>query len=478
VPVDYQVLGRIQPLLTNRRIAFGLCLAVTAVIACADWIAVPNVSLGLLYCIPMVLAAAHLSSLNIAEMAVVFTLLKESLSPLAWDEDWVPRSVTTLIAFVSLGFLTREIDRRKKELEAHIRELSVKVQLCEAYDQQLNGLVEGSPAPSLTLDRAGRVLMANHAAHHLLRCDPHSLPGQTIDTYLPSLAALRETSRVRQLVRTLIECTGYRQGGAVFQAQVWVSSYGPPDARGMSVVIFDSTEQLRNREEVSLEALATGARVIMGGFWHEIQNLCTAMRLSIGALQRRPDIGQVEEVDALKSLMAAMERLTACGSRTEATETYDLASLRTVLDQLHIVIEPWFLESQMTLQWHEPPDLLLVRADQHGLLHVFLNLARNAHRALEACERKELSVIVTLEGGRVLLRFHNSGLPVAQPEALFRPFQQAATGAGLGLYVSRAIVRSYGGDLRYESVNEGCCFTVVLERADLPFIVQGVRANE
>jgi len=247
---------------------------------------------------------------------------------------------------------------------------------------------------------------------------------------------------------------------------------------GMSVVIFDSTEQLRNREEVSLEALAMGARVIMGGFWHEIRNLCTAMRLSVTTLERRPGIGQVEEVEALRSLMNALERLTASGFQPETPQSFDLASLRTVLDQLHMVIEPWFQESEMTLRWHEPPDLLLVRADHHGLLHVCLNLARNAHRALEACKRKELGVIVTVEHGHVLLRFHNTGTPVAAPEALFRPFQESSAGTGLGLYVSRAIVRSFGGDLRYEPVKEGCCFTVVLERADLPFIVQGERASE
>jgi two-component system, LuxR family, sensor kinase FixL len=142
------------------------------------------------------------------------------------------------------------------------------------------------------------------------------------------------------------------------------------------------------------------------------------------------------------------------------------------------VIEPWFQESKMTVRWHEAPDLLLIRADHHGLLQVCLNLARNAHRALETCARKEFAVSATVEGGHVLLRFHNTGAPIADPDRLFRPFQQAAAGTGLGLYVSRAIVRSFGGDLRYQPVKDGCCFAVVLERADLPFIVYGERASE
>ena len=39
---------------------------------------------------------------------------------------------------------------------------------------------------------------------------------------------------------------------------------------------------------------------------------------------------------------------------------------------------------------------------------------------------------------------------------------QGADGTGLGLYVSRAIVRSCRGELRYEARTAGCCFAVVL----------------
>jgi len=45
---------------------------------------------------------------------------------------------------------------------------------------------------------------------------------------------------------------------------------------------------------------------------------------------------------------------------------------------------------------------------------------------------------------------------------LFHPFQPGAISTGLGLYVSRAIVRSYGGDLIYEERTRGACFAIVL----------------
>jgi two-component system, LuxR family, sensor kinase FixL len=77
-----------------------------------------------------------------------------------------------------------------------------------------------------------------------------------------------------------------------------------------------------------------------------------------------------------------------------------------------------------------------------GSCKVFLNLARNATQALQNSARKELRILAQNDGRCVNVRFHNSGPPIADPESSFKPFQPGAFGGGLGLYVSRAIIRS------------------------------------
>jgi signal transduction histidine kinase len=50
-------------------------------------------------------------------------------------------------------------------------------------------------------------------------------------------------------------------------------------------------------------------------------------------------------------------------------------------------------------------------------------------------------------------------------DILFQPFQKGADSTGLGLYLSRAFVRSFRGDLRYEPTAKGCCFVIELALA-------------
>jgi len=77
-----------------------------------------------------------------------------------------------------------------------------------------------------------------------------------------------------------------------------------------------------------------------------------------------------------------------------------------------------------------------------------------------------LRVEVTMEEDFVRIRFRDSGPGVSNPEALFKPFQPGASSTGLGLYISRAVLKSYGGDLHVEPDARGGCFVVQLWAAE------------
>src|SRR5262249_29355105 len=128
-------------------------------------------------------------------------------------------------------------------------------------------------------------------------------------------------------------------------------------------------------------------------------------------------------------------------------------------------IEPGWKEISGAVHWKLPSEIPTVSAEPHGLLQAFLNLAQNSHRAVQPQPVRELTVTVCETSGdrRVLVSFEDTGPGVAAPEHLVQPFQPGADGTGLGLYISRAVVRSYGGELRFEPSELGSRFVVELE---------------
>ena len=118
-----------------------------------------------------------------------------------------------------------------------------------------------------------------------------------------------------------------------------------------------------------------------------------------------------------------------------------------MLDEFRILIETAYHESKIEMQWDVQESLPLVWADRYGLIQVFLNLAKNSRRAMASTGTKRLRIAAREDKGTVAIRFEDTGTGVASPENLFRPFQRGAESSGLGLYVSSAIMRSFGGEL-------------------------------
>src|SRR5262249_55171562 len=135
--------------------------------------------------------------------------------------------------------------------------------------------------------------------------------------------------------------------------------------------------------------------------------------------------------------------------------------LADVVADLRLVLDPYCEEAGVDVHWQIPPGLPVVWMDRHRLLQVLLNLMRNSERALadRHLKRIEASACVT---DRVSIRVTDSGPGLRSAIHLFEPFQQGADRTGLGLYLSRALLRSFQGDLRYDPTVSGCSFVIEL----------------
>jgi len=98
------------------------------------------------------------------------------------------------------------------------------------------------------------------------------------------------------------------------------------------------------------------------------------------------------------------------------------------------------------------------------VIYFLMSLVGNACEAMESSEGlRELRISVSVHDQKACVRVEDSGPGIRSPECLFQPFQPGAEGTGLGLYVSRAVVRSYGGELRFEPSSRGSRFMVELQ---------------
>jgi signal transduction histidine kinase len=129
------------------------------------------------------------------------------------------------------------------------------------------------------------------------------------------------------------------------------------------------------------------------------------------------------------------------------------------------------LDGGSSVNWHNRvPATLVVEADHDRLFRVFVNLGRNADKALNDAGRGGGNITVsaetTPEGSCIRIADDGPGLPPNAMDNLFQPFTSASSrgGTGLGLTTARDLMRAHGGELTLEhSSDQGATF-----RLDLP----------
>jgi two-component system sensor kinase FixL len=448
----------------RNRIPFIIAAVLLIVlIATTDWLTKPYISIGFLYLFPIMLIAGFLPRWQTTAIALLCAVLQEVFSNLPSNEA-VTRLVMASAGFVGTGLFVSEIIRSRQIALEHMEEIETQNMLRQDAEEQLRILVESSPAAIVTIDASGQILLANEAAKNLFAPRDISIAGQSIAEFLPALQSAVQTQTSRQF-HTELRCRGKRRNGEAFLAAVWFSTYTTSPGPRLAAIIVDLSEDLRDHEDLSLDYLLKNTKILMGAVAHEIRNICGAVLAVYKNLSRLSSLKDNEDFRALGTLIGGLEKLSEMellSSRDHSSSSVELTSL---LDELRVLIEPSYREAGAGIVWQLQDDLPLVTGDRYGLQQVFLNLARNSQHAMESTEKKQLTISSDLESNSVVIRFADTGTGISSPYELFKPFQRGANANGLGLYVSRAILRSSGGDLRFEPRKEGCCFAVSVTRA-------------
>jgi signal transduction histidine kinase len=183
---------------------------------------------------------------------------------------------------------------------------------------------------------------------------------------------------------------------------------------------------------------------------------------------------QLERIGAsAKHLLALIDEVLTL-SRLELNEervTPVHISIATLVEDAAAMVEPQARAKGLPLLLHLSEPELMVHTDAGKLRQALVNLMGNA---VKFTDRGEITVRVAADANadEVTIEVEDTGLGIA-PEHLQRVFEafwqvdQAATrragGTGLGLNVTRRLVRLLGGDVTVRStLGQGSCFTLRL----------------
>jgi len=118
------------------------------------------------------------------------------------------------------------------------------------------------------------------------------------------------------------------------------------------------------------------------------------------------------------------------------------------------------IESEIIIE-----DVSTVYADESQITQVLVNLVKNAVEAIGTEKEGKISVKVSAGTGKTHIDVCNNGEPIPEEIAphIFIPFFSTKDrGSGIGLSISRYIMRLHGGNLKHHTKDEYTVFSMVL----------------
>jgi len=404
-------------------------------------------------------------------------------------------------AIITFGRDVTELKQREAELSAKVHQL-------ETTEALKSAIVDHALAALVSTDAEGRIVEFNPAAEAMFGRRRADVIGRPVgDTIVPPGHRAAHEAGMRRvtaggparIMGKRIEMPALRADGSEFpvemvlwRTEVAGSAYYTASMFDLSARQDAAREIERQREALRQSEKLTAMGSLLAGVAHELNNPLAIVLGRAALLEEKlaGDPASAALVDDARRIREAAER---CGrivrtflnmARSKPAQRAAVALndlVRAAADMLAYTYRSHGAVLELAL----PDDLPAVMADGDQIGQVVLNLLVNAQQALAAVDGERRVYVSTgieprreQREPRVWLRVADSGPGVTEAvrERIFEPFfttKAEGLGTGLGLAVSRSIVREHGGDLQLEASGaSGASF-----RLSLPISGQAVAAD-
>ena len=377
-----------------------------------------------------------------------------------------------------IGLLNRAFNRMTAQLEKQTDALVSANRQIDDRRAFMEAVLESVSAGVISVDEAGRVLLANSSAHGLLEnteaCEAGGdLDGTPLKKLSPEIDRMVREGKARAIVT-------HAKGTELLTLAVKVA----PGTSGYVITFEDITRQLLDQRQA---AWSDVARRIA----HEIKNPLTPIQLATERLKRRyrKQVDEGEDAELFDELTSTIVRQVG-DLRKMVDEFSSFARLPKPVfrteDAVDLVRQAVFLQEVA----HNGIDFSVdssgvetreVRCDRHQVGQAMTNVLKNAIEAIEARASEargayagSLAVRITSDVQFLTVEIEDNGVGLpADGERLVEPYVTTREkGTGLGLAIVKKIVDEHGGDMAFAGSQSGGT-TVTLRFARDPQISEG-----
>lgn len=320
-------------------------------------------------------------------------------------------------------------------------------------------LLEHIPDGILSWDSSGVVRIVNQAAFRLLGCGPL----RHIDQLAPSIPDLDRLVKETEVAGSVLLKVGTAQ--PIRQLSVSYKRIVQKEEVISILTLKDIGRELGEKESESWEKLT---HVLT----HEIMNSIAPIASLSGTLLSYFEVGG--QARRQEEVTDQMIRRTIRGLQTVKSQSQNLIRftdsyrrlsylqpparrefvLNPLIENLRLLLQADLAQRNLSMETAFSPSLIRMQADKELLSQVLLNLIKNAMQALEETGAGQIRVTAVQTEERVRIDVVDNGPGIAKEmmEDIFVPFfTTKPAGSGIGLSLSRQIVRMHGGELRVTS---------------------------